>query len=210
MIRLDYTLLYTSLFSGIIFLILFLYKNKALRIKEPISLFIWFTIVSILWELNSAFILVNPRFGFQFYFILEVVALYYFYNRLLRSSYKNSLRIFLGLMLVAYSVSFLFWNKGGVIISDTINRITLTTFVLLFSLLWFAELFRKMEISKPWKDATFYFVSGFFIYYASTLFLFLLGDFMFSAEFYLNSWLVNLITKLLLRVLLIIGVWKLK
>lgn len=210
MIQLDYTLVYSSLIIGVVFLILFLYKNKALRIKEPISLFIWYTIASIIWELNSAFILANPTFGFQFYFIIEALALYYFYNRLLRPSYKNSFKIFQGLILVAYGVSFIFWNREKSIISDTINRIMLTTFVFYFTFLWFAELFRKMEISKPWKEASFYFVSGFFIYYSSTFFLFLLGEFIFSTEFYLNYWLVNLITKLLLRVLLIIGVWKLK
>lgn len=210
MIQLDYTLIYTSLILGVVFLILFSYKNKALRINEPISFFIWYTIISIIWELNSALVLANPTFGFQFYFVLEVLALYYFYNRLLHPSYKKSLRVFLGIMLVAYGISFIFWNGGSSLISDTINRITLTTFVLYFSFLWFAELFRKMEISKPWKDATFYFVSGFFIYYSSTLFLFLLGDFILNAEFYLYYWLVNLITKLLLRVFLIVGVWKLK
>src|SRR5690625_2187364 len=128
MIQLDYTLIYSSLIVGVIFLILFLYKYKTLRIKEPISLFIWYTIASIIWELNSAFILANPTFGFQFYFILEVVVLYYFYNRLLHPSYKKSLRVFLGIMLVAYGISFIFWNGGSSLISDTINRITLTTF----------------------------------------------------------------------------------
>ena len=210
MIQLDYTLIYSSLIIGVVFLMLFLYKYKALRIKEPISLYIWYTLVSIIWELNGFLVLVNPTFGFQYYFILEAGALYYFYNRLLHPSYKNTLRVFLAIMLTAYGVSFIFWDGGSSIISDTINRITLTIFVLLFSFLWIIDLFRKMEINKPWKDATFYFVSGFFIYYSSTLFLFLLSGFILSGEFYLYYWLVNLITKLFLRVSLIIGVWKLK
>ncbi|HEX8576205.1 MAG TPA: hypothetical protein VF677_07925, partial [Flavobacterium sp.] len=71
--------------------------------------------------------------------------------------------------------------------------------------------FEKMDVHNLWQSDTFYFIAGLIIYYASTIFLFLSSIFIYNSNLYFyDFWLVNIIATLILRVLLSIGVWKMK
>ena len=114
-------------------------------------------------------------------------------------------------MLTAYCISFVFWNENNKFISTAINAIPITLFVLIFSFIWFRQLFQKMEIPDLLVYSTFYFVTGFIVYYSTTLVLFLMSSFIFKSELYFyDYWFVNVIATLFLRICLIVGVWKMK
>lgn len=82
--------------------------------------------------------------------------------------------------------------------------------ILTFSALWFKDVFEKLEIRNLLQSPSFYFVSGLILYYCSTFFLFLMHDLLYGADKSKAEeiWLLNIIFNLLLRSLLIIGVWK--
>ena len=205
-------LVYIALFIGIIPLIFLLYKKKAFDIKQPIAPFIWTTALATIYEFVGTLLLkINATYWFQLYSLLELAALYYFFYKLFTSRYINILRVFAALLVIAYFISFCFWSTGTNFASRPLNAVSITSFTLIFSFLWFRDLFREMDIANPWQESTFYFVSGFSIYYSSTFLLFLLSNFIFNSSMYFNDyWLINVMATLILRTCLIVGVWKMK
>jgi len=67
-----------------------------------------------------------------------------------------------------------------------------------------------MHIPNLWRNSDFYFIAGLTIYYASTFLLFLLSDFIINSKqlYFYDYWLVNVLATLILRIFLMIGVWK--
>lgn len=203
-------LFFTALFIGIIPLLIVLAQKRALNFTEPIIPFIWLTAVATLYEFfGSVMLKINTSYWWQLYSLLEFITLYYFFYKLFGSSYKKTFILFVILLSVTYIISCVLW--GEQFISTAINRIPLTLFVFTFSFKWFKELFKKMEIINPWQKANFYFVSGLSIYYSSTLFLFLLSNYIFmSNEYSYDYWLINVIATFILRIFLTMGIWKMK
>lgn len=203
---------YVALFIGIIPLLILFLKKRVFDFKEPIIPFVWLTALATLYEfIGTVLLQIKTSYWFQVYSFLEIVTLSYFFFKLFQPKYKTAFRVFLVLLLTTYGFSFFFWDENAGLIPKAINKIPLTLFVLTFSFLWFKELFKKMEIQNPWQNTDFYFVSGFSVYYSSTFFLFLLGNFIFNSNIYFyDYWLINVMATLILRTFLIIGVWKMK
>lgn len=179
-------------------------------LKLPIIPFIWLTVFAVIYELAGTLVLkINTTYWFQLYSFLEMIALYLFFYRLFKPSYRRVFRLFLFLMVIMYCISFYFWNASSNFISKAINTVPVTLFVLIFSALWFRELFRKIDLSNPWQEPAFYFVTGFSVYYSGTFFLFLLSNIISNSNvhFY-DYWFVNILATFIFRVYLIIGVWK--
>lgn len=203
---------YIALFIGIIPLLVLFIKKRAFDFREPITPFIWLTVFATLYEfIGTGLLEIKTSYWFQLYSFFEIVTLFYFFFKLFKTKYKIAFGIFLVSLVTTYSFSFFFWNENEGLIPNTVNKTSVTLFVLTFSFLWFKELFKKMEIQNPWQNADFYFVSGFSVYYSSTFFLFLLASLIFNSNvnFY-DYWLVNIIATLILRTSLIIGIWKMK
>ena len=205
-------LFYIALFIGFIPLLILFLKKRAFDLKKPIIPFVWLTALATLYEfIGTGLLEIKTSYWFQVYSFLEIITLSYFFFKLFQPKYKIAFWVFLVLLITTYGFSFFFWNENAGLIPKAINKTPLTLFVLTFSFLWFKELFKKMKIQNPWQNADFYFVSGFAIYYSSTFFLFLLGSFIFNSNVYFyDYWLVNIIATLILRIFLIIGVWKMK
>lgn len=203
---------YLALFIGIVPLLVIFYKKRAFDKTHPIVPFIWLTAIATLYEFIGTRILkFNATYWSQLYSLLEFSTLYYFFFRLFLPKYKTTFWLFLILLVATYSFSFFLWTDKSTFIPKAINKTPLTFFVLTFSFLWFKDLFKKMEIQNPWQNADFYFVSGFSVYYSSTFFLFLLGNFIFNSNVYFyDYWLINIMATLILRTSLIIGVWKME
>jgi hypothetical protein len=60
------------------------------------------------------------------------------------------------------------------------------------------------------KTSDFYFISGIVLYLSGTFFLYLLGDSIFKDEklFLEDFWIINIVFNIILRIFLILGVWK--
>jgi len=202
---------YITLFIGIVPLVVLFTKKRAINI-HPIVPFIWLTAVATLYEfVGTRFLQFNTNYWFQIYSLFEFSTLFYFFYHLSEYRYILIYRLILVLFVVFYSISLVFWNDIDGFISLTINKLFMICFIFILVYLWFRNLFKKVEIINLWKHDNFYFVSAFFIYYLATFFLFLFGKIMFEISIYATDyWLVNIIATLILRILLIIGVWNMK
>ena len=180
---------YIALFTGIIPLMILLVKKRAFDSKAPGTLFIWLTALATLYELIGTGLLhIKTSYWFQIYSFLEIITLFYFFIKLFEAKYKTVFGVFIVLLVTTYCFSFSFWSENSGLISNAKNKTFITLFVLTFSFLWFKEMFKKMEIQNPWQNTNFYFVSGFSVYYSSTLFLFLLGGFISNSNLYIYDY----------------------
>lgn len=207
-----YLITYIALFAGIIPLIVLFFKKRAFVFSNPIAPFVWLTFIASIYESVFSILLeINTAYWFQIYPLFEFLAIYYFFLKLFKSNYKTHLTISIIGMLAVYSISFVFWNEDNKFLSKAVNTIPITLFVFYFLFIWFRQLFKKMEIPDLLDNSIFYFVTGFFMYYSTTLALFLMSSFIFTSELYFyDYWLVNVIATLILRICLIVGVWKMK
>ena len=208
-----YTILfYIALFTGILPLLLVFKRKRAFDKNHSIVPFLWLTGMATFYEfIGSVVLKINTFYWFQLYPLLSFLALYYFFFYLLESNHKKLFRILFILFSITYSISFFFCSDDDRFISSAINRSAITVFVFISTLLWLKNLFEKMDVPNLWQNDTFYFIAGLIIYYASTILLFLSTIFIYNSDLYFyDFWLVNIIATLILRVLLSIGVWKMK
>lgn len=206
-----YLILYIALFIGIVPLVVLLLKKRAFNFKEPIVPFIWLTSFATVYEFLGTMVFeFNTAYWFQFYSFLELFCLFYFFFKLSLPNQRNKLFLFLTFLYISYFISCSLWSKDSGLISNAINKSSLTLFVLFFSFLWFKKLIKNSDIQTLWKIPLLYFITAFLTYYSSTLILFMMSNFIFN-NFYLNDfWWINIMATFLLRMFLIIGVWKMK
>ena len=217
----DYIFFFT-LFIGIIPLLILFIKKRAFDKNHPIVPFIWLTALASAYEFIFTIILkINTSYWFQLYALLSFLALFYFFFKLLKLQFKTVLKWSLIVFLIIYANSFIYWTEMSQYISTAINRAYITVFVLFFTVIWFKTLFEKLQYSTVfekidvqnlWQSEIFYFISGIFIYYSTTLFLFLSINYIFNNNsiYFYDYWFVNTLATLLFRTLMIVSVWKMK
>lgn len=200
-----------TLYSGFIPLIILIFNKKSFDFTEPIVPFIWITAIASIYEiLNIKVFLLNAAYWFQIYPLLEIVGLYYFFSKVFKEKHKSVIKLFVIILLIIYSGSFLLWNSYINLQSHSLNKSFITLFVLLGCFTWFKDLFKNIEVENLWSLPNFYFISAFLMYYSSTILLFSLGNFIYSSKEMFDLWWVNVLASLILRILLALGVWKMK
>lgn len=200
-----------TLCSGLIPLIVLLFKNKVFNFKEPIVPLIWITAVASVYELlNTNVYTINASYWFQIYPFLEIVGLYYFFLKLFKGKHKSVINLLLVSVLIIYGFSFIFWDSEMNLQAHSVNKSSITLCILIGCFTWFKDLFKNAVVENIWNRPDYYFIIAIFIYYSSTLLLFSLGNFIYrSFEFY-QFWWINILATLLFRILLTIGTWKMK
>lgn len=203
---------YITLFSGLLPLLFLFLRKKAFDKEHPAVPLLWLTAIGSLYEfIGSVLLKINTMYWFQLYPFLSFLTLYYFFFKLLKHNYKSLIRALFFLFIAVYLVSLYFFSDENKLLTTGLNRIPITIFVFTFTALWFKNLFEKMEEQNLWQNNNFYFITGLIIYYSSTLFLFIASNFIYNSNLYFfDFWIVNIIASLILRILLCIGVWKMK
>lgn len=201
-----------TLFIGILPLLVLFVKKRVFDKTHPIVPFIWLTAMATLYEfIGTGLLKIKPSYWFKLYSLLEFVTLFYFFYHLLGYYYSLIYKVLIFLFVISYTTSLIVWSDTDNLTSMTINVMFITCFVFISVYLWFRNLFKKVEIFNLWKHDNFYFISAFFIYYFATFLLFLFGKIVFDVGIYATGyWLVNVIATLILRILLITGVWNMK
>lgn len=147
---------------------------------------------------------------FVIYSITSFFTIFYFYttittgiNKLLR---VVSFIFFLLLLLILFLS---FGKEDFFKISSWIDTYT-TVFIFIYSIIWFKKIFQELEYDTLWESPYFYFVSGLILYHFGNLFLFLMIELIYKNDNYLFQyyWLLNIVLLILLRTLLIVGIWK--
>ena len=205
---------YTILYLGIIPLIILLFKKKALDFKEPIVPFIWVTAIASVYEILSPeiFDVISAlSYWFQIYPFLEIVGLFFYFSGIFKKKHKTTINLLLFTALVIYCFSFTLWeNNETSLQSHSVNKSSITICVLIGCFTWFRNLVKNTEVENLWNLPDFYFMSSILIYYSSTILLFSLGSFIYTAVELYEYWWINILATLILRILLTIGTWKIK
>ena len=165
-------LLYFVIIFGITPLLYnFIARSKNARELKPIIPFITLTFVSSLYELFGSLIFGwNVSYWFVFFEILAFLCIYYFYFEILQKEFLKLFLLALFLFLgFCFYLSLNFIIKDFFIVSSYLNTFT-TLFILFFTIIWFRRLILDANIENLLENSTFYFISGFILYYFGTLY----------------------------------------
>lgn len=203
-------ILYTTLFCGGIPMFLFLLKRKDIvRHKAAIPIIALIAFSSIYEYVAIIELQLSITNWYQIHSFFEFLAVLYFFQNLITQRPKFFLSMSLGLFLIIYIFSFIYLNSEMILVSKSINKSYMTLFVIYCSCLWVKQVFDQKVILKLYQESSFYMVMGLFFYYSTTIALFMLSNYIYYHDIYFNDyWVVNIISSLILRIILSIGVWK--
>lgn len=206
--------IYFVIIFGVSPLLYFLvYRKQDIRTLKPILPFIILTFIASIYEfLGTLTFGWNVSNWFIIYNILSFLAINYFYHNLIQTKFQVFNNLFLLAFILLCYILFVNYQIKDFLIISTYFKGFITLFVLLFSVLWFVKIFQEAYVDDLLKNSIFYFISGFILYYCGTLFLFLLSNYILRVDTAtLHSyWMVNVILNLILRILLLMGLWKAK
>lgn len=202
-----------TLFFGIIPFCLYLYKRqKGIRCdKAYLGIVLLFLIASLYEAIVSLILKVNVIVWFQVYSLLEFIALFYLFINLSNYRPKIYFYVFLGIFIIVYLLSFRFLTNEFFLVSKTINKVFVTIFVIVSSFVLIRENFTQKTRVKLLNRPSFYIVIGLLGYYTTTISLFIFSSYRIDSKlFFLQYWLINILASLALRIVISIGIWKIK
>lgn len=208
-----YVLLYVTLLTGLFPLIMFIGKGNHLNKQNNyvLPLILLIAVSSIYEYVVSGVLKISVIPWYQIHSLLEFLALYYLFIKLIVQRPKWFFLTFLGLFLLIYVYSFFCLKEDSAFLAKSINKSFLTLFIMWCSFLWVKQIFDQKKILSLYKESSLYVVMGLFFYYSTTISLFMLSSYIYNNDIYFNDyWLVNIIASLILRIILSIGVWKMK
>jgi hypothetical protein len=205
-------LLYFVIIFGVCPLLYFIVARKRHSSElKPILPFISLTFIASLYEFFGTLTFKwNASYWFVIYDILSFLSISYFFTQVLHKQFSKLLQFFLVIFLIfCLFLLFFFDPKDFLAITSYIDTFT-TLFVLFFTIIWFRKLILEAYIENLLQNSTFYFISGFILYYCGTLFLFLLSNYICKIDSTIlhSYWVINILLNLVLRTLLLVGLWK--
>lgn len=203
-------LIFTILYGTLPFIFYQIIKKNLTGLKE-IYPFILTVLIASLYEFLGTIILkISFEKWYLIYKILAFLSLNYFFYYLLDKAYKFIFLLFCGVFGLLVVLTFSLWIDFNFLDLNSYFNIFQTIVVLTFSILWFRKMFRSLEVDNLLKNSNFYFISGLIIYYCGTVYLFLMSSTIYNIDKsnFQYYWLLNIILNLVLRSLLIIGIWK--
>ncbi|UUV22329.1 hypothetical protein [Paenimyroides aestuarii] len=207
-------LLYITLFSGILpATVLIIKKTKGTFVfTNAIVPFAVLTAFASLYEFLFSLVLkIDTTYWFQAYALLEMGCIVYFFTKVFKGRYKILSLVMLFLFIGFYLISFKIAHENGKLVANALNKTIVTFYTVTFTLLWLTQ-FIKSDKKIPLKtNPIFYFVSGFVIYYCTTLLLFLASNYLYTNNiFFYEYWVINIIATFVLRILLTVGICKIQ
>ena len=129
-----------------------------------------------------------------------------------KSIFRNYFSFFLVFFIILCFFLYLYFNIEDILIITSYIDTFITLFILFFTIIWFRKLILDAYIENLLHNSTFYFISGFILYYCGTLFLFLLSNYIYKVDsnMFESYWVINILLNLVLRTLLLVGLWKAK
>jgi hypothetical protein len=205
-------LLYFVIIFGTAPLLYFLVAKRQYSIQlKAILPFVTLTFFSSLYELIGTLTLGwNVSYWFIIYNILSFFCVFYFYYHLLQKQFSKLFLLILALFFI-FSI-FLCINfriEDFFVVCSYLDTF-ITFFILFFTIIWFRKLINDAHIDNLLASSNFYFISGLILYFCGTLFLFLFANHLYKvdSEMFQSYWALNIILNLILRFLLLVGLWK--
>jgi hypothetical protein len=205
-------LLYFVIIFGTAPLLYFLVAKRQYSIQlKAILPFVTLTFFSSLYELIGSLTLGwNVSYWFIIYNILSFFCVFYFYYHLLQKQFSKLFLLILALFFIfSIFLSINFRIEDVFVVCSYLDAF-ITFFILFFTIIWFRKLINDAHIDNLLDSSNFYFISGLILYFCGTLFLFLFANHLYKvdSEMFQSYWALNIILNLILRFLLLVGLWK--
>lgn len=203
----NFILIFTILY-GLLPLALY-YKVRAVKIDSILPFLVVVFVASLYEFFGSILLQISYENWYLIYKTLAFVGIMSFFRKSIGLN-KVYIYFFYALFLIMMCLTFTVWKKAYFMQVSAYFNVFQTILVLLFSILWLRKSFLALETDSLWQNPTYYFVAGLNIYYFGTVFLFLTSKMIFfnNANEFQYFWLLNIILNLVLRTLLIVGIWK--
>ncbi len=172
--------------------------------------FLWVVFVASLYEFfGSVLFKLNYENWYLIYKTIAFGGIIYFFKKSIALK-KVYVYFYITLFIIMMGLTFTVWKTVHYFQINAYYNVFLTILVLLFSTLWLRKSFLALETESLWQNPQYYFVAGLIIYYCCTVVLFIMAHFIREND---NSnlhqyWLLNIILNVVLRTLLIVGIWK--
>lgn len=201
----------TILYGFIPLIVYYFFRERLSKETKSFLPYVALTFISSFYEFVFTYLLeCDVKYWFIVYNILAFLTIAYFFYNVLDFEYKSI--FYLGFLFFIGLLVFIIlnWNNYAVIQLSSFLDSFQTIFLLLFSIFWFKKVFIKLKYDNLLKSPIFYFVSGLILYYCGTMVLFLMSYSIYQNDknmfqYYL---LLNVFLNLVLRTLLIVGIWK--
>lgn len=194
---------------GIVPLVVYLFHKRVNLESHYIIPFIYLTAFASVYEIvGTTFFKISAKYWFRFYIFLEFYTILYFYYKLLR--YKLFFKGIGFLYLIVYLYLLSTWSSYKVGFLDMPLNVLMTFLVVISSFLWFINVFKKLEDIPLYKRSDFFYISGLLIYFTGTFLVFLMADYLRDNPEYkmLDFWILIVFFNIVLRITLIITIWK--
>lgn len=205
-------MLITVILYGLLPLVLLLaLRRKVVKEVQYLEPFIWFVGLGSIYELVGTVILkINSDYWLRFNKIAAFFLIAYFFFHLLKKKFIFLHYFFAITYLIFYFSLFLVWNEWSNLLTNSYLIAFQTLVVVVFSILWFRNLFTELYFESLLQNPSFYFISGLILYYSGTIFLFLASNVIYKSDrpFFADYWQINFFFNFILRTLLIFGIWK--
>lgn len=150
----------------------------------------------------------NTAFFSRVYMLLEFMAIFFFFS--FDKKHRILRWLFLLSFVTVYLVNLATWKGEETMHGDAYLVFIETLFVIVFSILWFRNVFLNHSEIEYFQSSNFYFISGLIIYFSGAFCLLLLTDYILKNmqseyESYIN---INLTFNLIFRILLLLSIWK--
>lgn len=208
----NYWLFFVIMLLGLV--PIFLLKKYNLKNLKPISPFIWLLFIASLEETSTVLFLLIAKISIltgyweRIYELAEFLTIFFFFITILKPKHLFFFKISITLYITLYVYLLFIWNIDKCKTTSSYLMLLETMFVIAASFLWFKNCFISLEETTLLKTPNFYFISGFLFYFVSTIFLFLITDYLIKnkkSEFW-DYYNFNLYANFVWRLLLIIGV----
>ena len=202
---------FSVLYGLVPFLIFLVFKNNISKKIKAITPFLVLAFISSIYEFVFTILMKwDGSNWFIIYCVISFFVVFYYFSTILKNF--NRLLKFLSFSLFLLMLLFLIigYNSKDYFLICSFIDTYITIFIFVFSLFWFREIFRDLEYESLLSIPDFYFVSGFILYYFGNFFLFLMAELIYKSDQDLLQyyWLLNLFLLIIIRTLLIVGIWK--
>ena len=121
--------------------------------------------------------------------------------------------IVVGLILLFFLLvifTFTIWTSKFYFEVSSYFNVFQTVVIVILSILWFKKILIDLDSNSLLDSSVYFFISGLLIYYLGTVFVYLIGSYIYfeNKALFQYYWLLNIFLNLVLRTFLIIGIWK--
>jgi hypothetical protein len=202
-----------------ILIIYYLYRKRFIGFgANPLFPFLLLIAIAAFYEIIGTGILkLDSGIFFKVYLFAEFFVLLFYFYKLTQKTipYFAVISAILYLILFIYTIFACIaadWNFKVGLLTDAYLSAFEAIVVYSCAIYWFLRMFRLLPDTSLLKLPDFYFVSGLIMYVSGPLFLFLLSSQIMQADFtgFRVYWMINNVFNIILKLFLIIGVWKIK